>query len=394
MKILLAYDDTPRMNSGETSMVHQLEREYLLMGHQVKILGMSDCNHSYRNGNRYYIASFAIPLYPNGRQTFIRRDRYIQELIDWNPDIIHVHTEFSAAEICRRIARKTGAPFMMTQHTDYGKLYFRDTYETLPVRTITKIWGKIVYRHSAIITVPSQKAKTVASRNHVHCPLVIAGNGIDLSLFQKPFPEEERQKMLKQYGIRHPEKLLVIVSRLSHEKRIQDIFAMMPRLLQRDPEISLLVTGGGPYSNALKKQVQKLKLADHVIFTGAVPREETYRFYKLGRIFLSASDFEMSALSNREAMACGLPLICLDDPALKEILDNGVNGLTYRTEEEFVERVTHLLNDDAFYQKMAAAALEKSKQFSMAACARNFIRIYQKIVTKYQAYTAQGEQMQ
>ena len=204
MKILLAYDNTPLMNSGESSMVHQLEQEFILLGHDVRILGLSENRHSYRNGNRYHIASFPVPFYPNLRQTIVRSDPYIRELIDWKPDIIHVHTEFTIAEICRIIARKTGAPFIMTQHTDYAKLYFRSTYETLPVRTITMLWGQVVYRDADIVTVPSKKAKTVAARNHVHCPLVIAGNGIDLSLFQKPLSPAERRELLGRLGIRHP----------------------------------------------------------------------------------------------------------------------------------------------------------------------------------------------
>ena len=97
----------------------------------------------------------------------------------------------------------------------------------------------------------------------------------------------------------------------------------------------------------------------------------------------------MSALSNREAMACGLPLVCLDDPALSEILDEGINGLTYHTQEEFIACVTRLLDDKALYQKMSEAAIAKSKQFSMAACAGNFIRIYEKIVSRCQSAPCQ-----
>ena len=376
MKILLAHDDTPLMSSGETAMVFQLEKEFKHMGHNVKIMGLSENKNSYRLGNKYYIGSFSFPIYPGVRQTFIRNDKYIEALIRWKPDIIHVHTEFSAAAICRKIAKKTNAPLIMTMHTDFRKMYFRGCEDSKPVKLIFKTWSKFVHRGAKILTVPSKKAEANALFCDPPCPVQIADNGIDIDIFRKPLTDTEKNSLMKRYGISHEDKVLVIVSRLSKEKRIQDILDMMPILIKKDPGIKLLLAGDGPYSDKLKSKALALGLKSNVIFTGHIARDEVYKYYKLGKIFLCASDFEHSSLTLREALACGLPCICLADEFLKGLLDDRINGMIYHSPKEFIRCVFKLLNDNELYEKMSREAIKKSAEFSMNNSAECFLKIY------------------
>ena len=48
-------------------------------------------------------------------------------------------------------------------------------------------------------------------------------------------------------------------------------------------------------------------------------------------------------MSYLEAMACGLPLVCRDDPSLLGVLENGENGYIYTDEPGFIKGVSALL---------------------------------------------------
>ena len=80
-------------------------------------------------------------------------------------------------------------------------------------------------------------------------------------------------------------------------------------------------------------------------------------------MFVSASTFETQGLTYLEAMACGLPLVCREDPVLQGVLENEENGYTYRSEREFVDHIRRILTDRELRQAMHAKALDKAKEF-------------------------------
>ena len=58
-------------------------------GHDVRILTLAHARHSRKEEDVYYISSFGINIYPDARVTVKFRDHYINEIIEWKPDVIH-----------------------------------------------------------------------------------------------------------------------------------------------------------------------------------------------------------------------------------------------------------------------------------------------------------------
>ena len=124
-------------------------------------------------------------------------------------------------------------------------------------------------------------------------------------------------------------------------------------------------------------------MSEHITFVGFVKPEETYRYYKLGVEFLSASTFEMHSLTYLEAMACGLPLICRNDPCLQDVLTDGFNGYIYNTQEEFTEKALKLLQNESLRKEMAKNSLQRSMEFSEDALADRMLNLYSEICEEY-----------
>ena len=234
---------------------------------------------------------------------------------------------------------------------------------------------------------PSYKAKSILDGYGLKHPNTVIPNGIMLERFYQDITPEEKKTLLRQHGIGEDKKLLVVISRLSAEKSISELIEYLPALVEKDPQIHLMIAGSGPDEKHLHNLTEKLGMEEHITFVGFVKPEETYRYYKLGIAFLSASTFEMHSLTYLEAMACGLPLICRNDPSLQGVLTDGFNGYIYNTQDEFTEKAFRLTQDIALRNEMAKNSLQRSMEFSEDALADRMLAVYQNVRDEYDKTT-------
>ena len=74
------------------------------------------------------------------------------------------------------------------------------------------------------------------------------------------------------------------------------------------------ICGRRPARPDLEALTKELKLTDRVRFAGMIKPDEVPRWYRVGDIFVSASQSETQGLTYFEGMACGLPVLCRADP--------------------------------------------------------------------------------
>ena len=96
MKILITSDwYSPAVNGVVTS-VKNLRRELEAMGHEVRILTLSQNRHSWEKDGVVYLGSVAAGLvYPGARLRTALAGKQVRELVAWGPDVIHSQCEFS-----------------------------------------------------------------------------------------------------------------------------------------------------------------------------------------------------------------------------------------------------------------------------------------------------------
>lgn len=382
MKVLIASDSYKQINGVSNSvslLVHGLREK----GHEVKVLSLSENRKSYREGDDYYIASVDALIYPDMRLSMAVWDDLIEELVDWKPDIAHIQTEFSAKWLAMKVVKKCEIPYVMTSHTNYEEYFKSKKINGTLSRLIIQTFERIVYGKADTLIVPSYKIQELVEIYKVKCPVVVIPTGIELS--NHPRIEEGKQELLGQLGIKNNNKILVTVSRISKEKNIDELIAFMPALLKKDPDVTLLIVGGGPHLDHLKKKVDSLGLRDNVRFTGMVPSEEVYKYYQLGNIFVSGSTFETQGLTYVEALANALPLVCREDKCLINIIEQGKNGFTYTDEAGFIEYILTILNDVDLQESMSKLSVKKSAAFSKEVFVSSVEQLYEEIIAKKQS---------
>lgn len=108
----------------------------------------------------------------------------------------------------------------------------------------------------------------------------------------------------------------------------------LPAVLQRRPDVRVLLVGGGPQDEALKAQARRLGLADKVVFTGRVPHAEVQGYYDLVDVLayprhpMRLTEL-VTPLKPLEAMAQGRLLVASDVGGHKELIRHRETGLLF-----------------------------------------------------------------
>lgn len=391
MKILITTDCYLFNTGGITGSVLALCSGLRRLGHQVKTLSSSNCGRSFSDGDDFYLKSIPAFYYPDMRTSFAVRDPLIKELEEWGPDIVHIQTEGTARRMGLRIAKRCGGSVVMTCHTDYGHYVFGKYKSSPAVRGLSRIAGKILYRRSDRVVAPSEKAASFPFLDSVRDRTSVVPNGLETEKYQKHLPPDERRAFRESLGIGERTGALLILSRLSKEKNVRELISYLPGLLKVDPDIKLLVVGDGPDKKNLERLTEKLKLEDHVVFTGKIPAGDVWLYYDASDLFVSASTFEVHSMSYLEALANGLPLLCRADEALSGVLEHGENGMIYRTEAEFSDFVLRILRDEDMRADMRRRSLRTAEGFSSGAFADAMIKVYEDALAGYKNRDANGK---
>ena len=379
MKILLCSDTYVYQTNGVVTVLVTLADGLRQLGHEVKVLAPSNSGRSFRNGDDYFIRSLPAFYYPRERLCLARRDPLLDELKDWQPDLIHLHTEGMIGRLAVRFADETNTPLVITTHTDFAKYAFGRFHDSLPVRKAAKTVGGAFYSHAQAVIVPSQKSLGFYWLQPYRDRITVIPNGICLERFQQPVSKAEKASLMRKYGLEDNGFTLVMVTRVSKEKNIIEILRYFPALLQALPQAQLVIVGDGPYRRRLEACCIRQEIAEHVRFTGRIAPEDIYRYYALGDVFVSASTFEIHSMTILEALACGLPLVCRNDVSLNGVLENGENGFIYNSEQEFVDAVSKILLDRQLQQAMSAKALERAAEFTEKRFVAETLALYENV---------------
>ncbi|MFI8179675.1 glycosyltransferase family 4 protein [Actinacidiphila glaucinigra] len=155
--------------------------------------------------------------------------------------------------------------------------------------------------------------------------------------------------------------VVVCVSRLVPRKGQDTLIEAMPLILAAQPDAVLLVVGGGPYADDLKRLAERTGVAESVRFTGAVPWQELPAHFGAGDVFAmpcrtrrGGLDVEGLGIVYLEASATGLPVVAGDSGGAPDAVLDGETGWVVRGGEpgEAAERILALLDDAELRRRM------------------------------------------
>lgn len=378
-KILITTDFYVPVINGVVTSILTLQNELQEQGHEVRVLTLSDDSHSFskKDGVTYISSMSAAVIYPDARIALRTKNKLVDELIEWHPDLIHSQSEFSTFLIAFRISKELGIPIVHTYHTVYEEYthYFSPS-KKLGKAMIT-IFIKKVLCCAQFVIAPTDKVRTMLIGYGVGQPILVVPTGVELRKFDISHDASNLQQLRERNGIPDGNRVVIAVGRLAKEKNLEEIISFMARL--NNPDITLLVVGDGPHRSSLECYARKMKIAEQIIFTGMIAPDEVADYYRLGDVFVGASSSEAQGLTHMEALAAGVPALCKKDPCLDNVVMDGVNGWQYSSYEHFSERLNAMLYQEKLREELSENAhTGMAQEYSSTAFANKVIQIYEK----------------
>ncbi len=247
-----------------------------------------------------------------------------------------------------------------------------------------------VYRWLAMRYISFAKSRVAAFRvvNRVEMPellrklgvpeekiLILPSIYLDYDVF-KPGTEEP----LKQFD-------LLYVGRLAPNKGLFTIVDALARLRQTRPQTTLAIRGDGPLRAALQGRITGLGLAGAVTW---IPRlDETAQLadlYRTARALVCASSAEGGPRVTVEALACGTPVITTPVGVMRELVEDGVNGLIFDGDAAgLAAQAARLLADEALQQRLGEAGRASVQGFAAQDVIARYAQGYHDLIRRLES---------
>jgi 1,2-diacylglycerol 3-alpha-glucosyltransferase len=305
--------------------------------------------------------------------------------VAFGPDVVHAQSPFVAGRLARSIARRTGAPLVQTHHT-------RLTEYRHYLWPLSDLGAAVVDGHTrrfwascdAVVAPASDfAAEIAASLGERERPLIrTIPTGIDLAAVESVEAVDPRP----QHGWPADAVVAVSLGRLGKEKSVEVLLEATVVALARAPRLRLLLVGGGPLEEVLRRRAEERDLAGHVAFTGPLPRGRALANLKGGDLFVFASQTETQGLVLAEALASGVPVVALEGPGVRDSLTDGLDSVVVPRDpvrapsEVLGEAIARVAGDDALRATLAAETRRSARKADVDARLEAMEALYAEVV--------------
>ena len=155
---------------------------------------------------------------------------------------------------------------------------------------------------------------------------------------------------------------LVSVGSLVDKKNQAFLVDVVATLRKKNIDAELTILGDGPNRDSIQRKIDDFNLGNYVHLKGNVEHVEEYLWNS--DIFVHSATYEPLGLVILEAMAAGLPCVCLDGRGNRDIVSNDENGFILKDSDVglFCERIVQLNEDSKLRERIIQSALDFVKQ--------------------------------
>lgn len=177
-----------------------------------------------------------------------------------------------------------------------------------------------------------------------------------------PCGREQRKELRARLCVPYQARIVIFIGRLAPEKELQSLIGGFAVTIRHAPQSLLVVVGDGPARQDLEDQVNRLKLAANVRFTGRQTVREVREWLQVSDVFALVSSNEGFPCSLVEAMSVGLPSVVSNIRGTTQLIDHGIHGLRVEVDDVAAigEALSCLLADEVARSRMGIAARQRA----------------------------------
>jgi glycosyltransferase involved in cell wall biosynthesis len=386
MRILIATNTyTPHLN-GQAVFTANLAEGLVREGHRVTVL-VPDINHTQteiQNGVRIEPTP-TIDLRFIHKEFFIswRYGKIVKRVFEeQKPELVHLQDPAPLSQMVLKEAHKRGIPVVATHHTGPAiwAPYLSEHDPLMMKVAVPILWAWIVsfLNQADKVTVPSRASVSMLEKHGLHVPVKPISCGVRLSSFNQALTSNAGLAK-RQFGLKENKKHFLYVGRIDEEKRVDVLLKGLANTI--NPDVNLVVAGGGAAEELMVSLAKKLGLEDRVKFLGKVEREKLPALYAACDVFVMPGDVESLSIATLEAMACGKPIIAANAMALPEMVHPGKNGFLFtpRNPQDLGKKMDQLSDLDYRWSQMGAYSLDLVKSHDLSLTISRYADLYQNL---------------
>lgn len=308
-----------------------------------------------------------------------RLDEIIPQI---KPDILHAHSPALNGFAALKMAKKYGLPlvyecraFWEDAAVDHGT-----TQEGSLRYRLTKALETHVFKCAdAVTTICEGLRRDIIGRGVVAEKITVIPNAVDIDKFT--YGEAAEPGLQAELGLSDKIVLGFIGSFYAYEGLLLLLDAL-PAIIEQQPDVRLLLVGGGPQQQQILQKIEALGLRDWVILPGRVAHDQVQRYYNLVDIFvyprlaMRLTDL-VTPLKPLEAMAQGRLLVASDVGGHHELIRDRETGYLFKAGDK-----------TALAQTVLAALNQQDQWEQVRQAGRRYVeeeRNWRRSVSHYQA---------
>jgi len=340
-------------------------------GIEVKLVVFSDSN-DYLDASQYVDLSI---IDCQVRLSVLKKNKIqvnkLQSFIDnFQPDIIHSHLFMS--EIVSRSCYYPKAKWYSHCHDNMVQLESFGLSTLLNKNKLTNFYEKnyLLNRYKknggTNFLAISNDTKSYFSKNILTYTTTLLHNAINFNKFFKPLNFDVQKSKLN----------LVCTGSLVDKKNQIFLVDVVDKIKEKNIDVQLDILGEGVNRNKIETEIKNKNLEENIFLRGNVNNVEEYLWN--ADIYTHSATYEPLGLVLIEAMAAGLPVVCLDGKGNKDLMENGKNGylITKQNASFFADKILDIWNDKKKHQEMSEYAQEYAKNYDIKNYVEKLLKIY------------------
>jgi phosphatidylinositol alpha 1,6-mannosyltransferase len=325
----------------------------------------------------FHVPSIVFPCYSAYRIPLPTRIFFEEKLNDFNPDIIHINSPCPLGSAAVKYGKINDIPVVATYHThfpSYAKYYNVKALELLGWDYLRNLYNKC-----QTVYVPSLPVLEEL-KEHGFETVEYLPHGVDTQLFNPSAKSDEWKRIL---GIENKYALL-FAGRLVWEKGLRTLVDTYEILSSQRTDIKFVLAGDGPLMDILKS------LMPDALFLGQQSVKDLAVSFASSDVFVFPSTTETFGNVTLEAMASGLPPVCVKEGGAYGIILDGQTGFIVkpRNPSDIAYKINILLDNTVLRNNISLNA----SQFALTqSWENNFKRLfhsYETIIRNYNLKSA------
>jgi phosphatidylinositol alpha-mannosyltransferase len=349
---------------GVTQHVAHLQREFIRLGHDVRIIAPSSDRQIEKHMDNLYRVGRVTRVRANGSIARItlsfRLSRRVRDILrNERFDVVHAHEPLMPA-LPPTILRYSDALNIGTFHAHRGSYYGYFYGRPVLKRVFANLDGRIAV---------SRAAKKFVQQ-YFQTRYTIIPNGVDFQRFAtaEPLPE-----------LRDGRPNILFVGRPEKRKGLGYLIRAYPAIKNAFPDARIIVAGAGNWERDRYHGFAAAHGLEDIVFLGYQPDDVMPSLYQSADVFCSpATGGESFGIVLLEAMAASVPVVASDIEGYRDVVSSGKQGLLVppKNEEKLADAICQLLQHQNLRTEMGTAGAAWAHHFAWPQVAQRILSFY------------------